>query len=264
MTELILALTFVVTLSAFAALWAVHVVKKDVGVVDIYWGPGFAVIGLIALFTHVDASREQWILLTLTALWAVRLGVYLAIRHHHSTNEDRRYAQMRANGGSTFWWVSLFKIFLLQGILMWLIATPQHVGLLNEDPNSDHLIVALFWAGCALFWVGFLFEVVADWQLYHFKRDASNIDQTMTTGIWAYSRHPNYFGEIVLWWGMGMMAFAISGSFISFIGPALLHLLILKVSGVSMLEQHLGSSKPDYAAYIKNTSRLIPKFPRSK
>lgn len=259
----LLFVTFAATVFFFGCFWIVHIIKKDAGVADLYWGPGFAAIAILCIWLSHSVTPEKLILAYTTILWSVRLGWHMSRRHFSSDAEDRRYAAMRAKAGGAFWWRSLFTVFLLQAVLMWLIATPQHIGLTQGVPLPDTAARIAFYGGLLVFIAGFLFETVADLQLARFKAEPANAGKTMTEGLWAYSRHPNYFGETVLWWGFGLMAYALNNTPVAFAGPAILTFLILKVSGVALLERHLISQKEGYADYIRTTSAFIPR-PRSK
>jgi len=254
--------TFLATLFAFACFWLVQVKTKDAGVVDIYWGPGFAVIVFIYVFLHPNMTLWLWIIAIITIAWSLRLGIHMGIRHYKSKGEDRRYALMRRKNGKSFWWSSLFKVFLLQAVLMWIIASSQHAAFSNTESSTHEVNFVLFLVGLDLFVVGFALETIADYQLSKFKSESRNAGKTMSEGLWAWSRHPNYFGEMVLWWGIGLCGFAVSGIWWAFVGPALLTFLLLRVSGVALLEQHLLPEKEGYDAYTKNTSRFIPLPPK--
>ena len=255
-------LTFLVTIFAFVCFWLVQVKTRDAGVVDIYWGPGFAVIAFIYASFHPNMTPWLWIISFITTSWAIRLGLHMGIRHCRSNGEDRRYALMRRNNGKSFWWSSLFKVFLLQAVLMWIIASSQHAAFSNTESSSHAINSLLFSLGLGLFVIGFSLETIADYQLSKFKSESQNAGKTMTQGLWAWSRHPNYFGEMVLWWGIGLCGFAVSNIWWAFVGPALLTFLLLRVSGVTLLEQHLLPEKEGYEAYMKNTSRFIPLPPK--
>ena len=255
-------LTFLVTTLAFVCFWLLQVKTRDAGVVDIYWGPGFAVIVFTYASLHPNMTPWLWIITIITTAWALRLGIHMSIRHCRSNGEDRRYALMRRNNGKSFWWSSLFKVFLLQAVLMWIIASSQHAAFSNTESSSLAINSLLFLLGLGLFVIGFLLETIADYQLSKFKSESQNAGKTMTQGLWAWSRHPNYFGEMVLWWGIGLCGFAVSNSWWAFVGPALLTFLLLRVSGVTLLEQHLLPEKEGYEAYMKNTSRFIPLPPK--
>lgn len=248
-----------VTLGVFAALWRWSLRKNDSSVVDLYWGFGFAVIGWIEM-----ALRGRWtvlhgLFLALLTLWALRLGLHLARRHLAATAEDPRYAAMRDAHGPGWDRRSFWMVFMLQAAVMWLVATPVHAAL--AAPDSDRHVIAAVMAGLILFATGFGLEVVADARIARFKADPANEGKLLTTGLFAWSRHPNYFGESLLWWGFGLMAFGLSGAWWAFLGPAVLTWLLVKVSGVPPLEAHL-ASRPGFSAYASRTSAFVPLPPR--
>lgn len=251
-----LALTFMVTLTCFTGIWLINVMTQDAGVIDYYWGPGFAVIGGINLYLLGTGSFYEWVLLGAVILWALRLAGYLVNRHHGTLEEDGRYQMMRKNGGRGFWWKSLFTVFLLQAVLLWLIAAPLHVAFGTDFTTMP----VLFWLGIAIFLAGFIYEWVSDFQLVTGKANAGHSAKSLAlvkSGLWKRSRHPNYFGEIVLWWGISVAAFALSGSLISFAGPALLTFVMITVS-IPLTEKHLQRSRPAYSTYKKTTPMLLP------
>ena len=255
-------LTFLVTVFAFVCFWLIQVRTKDAGVVDIYWGPGFAVIVFISVALHPNMTQWNWIIAVITITWSLRLGFHMGLRHHKSKGEDRRYALMRSNNGTSFWWSSLYKVFLLQAVLMWIIASSQHAAFSITENSSQPIILSLFLFGLGLFVTGFTLETIADYQLSKFKSDSQNAGKTLNQGLWAWSRHPNYFGEMVLWWGFGFCGFAVSGVWWAFVGPLILTFLLLRVSGVTLLEKHLREAKDGYEDYIKTTSAFIPLPPK--
>jgi steroid 5-alpha reductase family enzyme len=194
----------------------------------------------------------------LVALWGLRLSVYLAIRNIGS-GEDFRYVQFRRKyGENRYWWVSFFQTFLLQGILMWLISAPllgaQYYGTNISLNVLDYIAIAL-WV------IGFIFEAGGDYQLARFKSDASNKGKVLNTGLWRYTRHPNYFGDSSVWWGFGLLCLA-AGSYFPALGSLLMTALIIKVSGVVLLEKSLKEQKPQYREYIEKTSAFLPWFPK--
>lgn len=245
--------TLVTCLAAFSVLWVISLRKNDASIVDWYWGTGFGVIALTYTILH-GASAPAWVLVILTVVWSVRLTGYMVKRHLWKGEEDARYAAMRAAGGPTYKRDSLFKIFWLQAVIMWMIATPQHAGLLYADGIDRPLP---FFLGALLFAVGLTIESVADAQLDRFVRTPGNRGRLMTTGLFAWCRHPNYTGEIVLWWGLGLVGFSLSGVAWTFLGPAILTFLLVKVSGVPMLDAHL-STRPGWSDYAANTPALLP------
>jgi steroid 5-alpha reductase family enzyme len=203
----------------------------------------------------------------LTTLWGLRLALHILIRNW-GHGEDRRYQAWRAQYGARFWWVSLFTVFGLQGVLLWAISLVLQVGQLSAIPARLSAIparlVVLDFMGVIIWAVGFIFEAVSDWQLYRFKAVPENKGKVMKKGLWAYTRHPNYFGESLVWWGLFLITLATPGSGWVVISPLLIGFLLLKVSGVTLLEKTIVDSRPEYAEYIKSTSSFIPWFPRKE
>ena len=194
--EASLITTFAVTCVAFTGIWLINVLTEDAGVIDYYWGPGFAVIALVHVGLHGIDRFHQWLMLAAIVLWSARLALHLVRRHHSATQEDGRYRAMREAGGSSFWWVSLFTVFLLQATLLWLIAAPVHIAFALDAGES--VSSGLFWLGMAVFAIGFAIEWIADVQLASGKHVlARNEPETalVTDGLWGFSRHPNYLGE---------------------------------------------------------------------
>jgi steroid 5-alpha reductase family enzyme len=256
---LTLLTTLLICVALFSLIWLIHVRMADASIVDYVWSPGFAVIALATALMAGAWGGHQILVIALVCLWAARLASHLIARHQRAGSEDPRYAAMRVDAGPNWWWQNLFIVFWLQAVLQWLIASPIHAALLFDRPDPA---MPLFAAGVALFIFGFFIEAIADAQLARFKADPANAGGLMTTGLWSWSRHPNYFGEVVLWWGLGLAGFALSGQWWAFAGPALLMVLILKVSGVSMLDQRM-ASRPGFAAYAARTSAFVPMPPRS-
>lgn len=250
-----LAFSLLVCLSAFIGIWLIHVWLGDAGVIDYYWAPGFLTISGAHAWSFGFNSGSA-LLFCLIALWAIRLTSHLVDRHTRMASEDARYAAMRAAGGPAFWWKSLFSIFLVQGVLQWIIASPIHVVAVS---SAYSLTAPLVMIGLAFFSIGFAIEVIADWQLRTFRFSAKARGQVMQSGLWARSRHPNYFGEMVLWSGLGLIAYAISGSLMAFAGPAVLVFAVTFVS-IPLTEQHLRASRPDFVHYAARTPMLVPKI----
>jgi steroid 5-alpha reductase family enzyme len=255
----ILVATLVASLVIFGLVWAIHVKMRDAGIVDFAWGGSFAVTGCLAVLLAGEASATTLLLLGLVTLWAARLTVHMVTRHRVMDGEDSRYRAMREAGGPSFWWRSLFTIYTVQAVIQWLIATPLFIAVLVRAEAAPLLLV---WLGITLFAVGFLIETVADRQLWSFKAEPANRGKLMTRGLFAWSRHPNYFGETVLWWGLALVAYAASGSLLVVFGPALLTFLLLKVSGVSLLDAHLARTKPGFDAWAAATPAFVPRPPR--
>lgn len=241
---------------AFATLvWAFSVKRKDTSIVDQAWGLMFLVAVAVAYGLERPAGALPLVMLGIVGLWAVRLSVHIHVRHR-GRPEDRRYTQMRSKHPEDWWWRSLFTVFWLQATLMMVVAAPAlYVATQGGTWN------VLAWIGVGVWGVGFLFEAVADWQLLRFKRRQDGSTEVMDQGLWRYSRHPNYFGEAMLWWGLGLVALAVGGWWTLF-GPAFLTFLLLRVSGVRMLDKDQKERKPEYAAYIRRTSAFVPLPPR--
>ncbi|MCU0884531.1 MAG: DUF1295 domain-containing protein, partial [Beijerinckiaceae bacterium] len=243
----------------FLAMWLLSLRTRDVGAVDIVWGPGFALIGWLEWLRLAPQHGSTTLLLLAVSLWAVRLGAHLLARHRLSTGEDARYAAMRAADPDRFWWSSLYTVFVLQAVILWGLALPIHLAMATAQTGSPGWLGL---AGLSLFAAGFALETVADLALLRLRRDPARRGALLTSGVFAWSRHPNYFGECLLWFGLGLMAWDASGWFIAMLGPVALTALILKVSGIPLLEEHLRATRPDFAAYAARTSAFIPWPPK--
>lgn len=241
-------------------VWVLSLIKRDASIVDVFWGLGFVVVAWLT-FLQADGYLGRKVLITLlTTLWGLRLAMHILIRDW-GHGEDRRYQAWRAQYGARFWWVSLFTVFGLQGVLLWAISLILQVGQMSAIPAR---LVILDFLGTIVWTVGFIFEAVADWQLYRFKADPENKGKVMKKGLWAYSRHPNYFGESLIWWGLFLITLATPGSFWTVISPMVITFLLLKVSGVTLLEKTIVDSRPEYRDYIESTSSFIPRLPRKR
>ena len=194
----------------------------------------------------------------LVSAWGLRLSIYLFWRNK-GKGEDFRYKEFRRKfGKERYWWISFFQTFLLQGFLMWLISAPV---LAAMHYGGESAINVFDYIGIVFWTIGFIFEFGGDLQLAHFKADPKNKGRILDRGFWRYTRHPNYFGDASVWWGIGFFAIS-AGSYISVLGSILMTFLLIKVSGVSLLEKSLKDSKPEYKNYIKKTSAFIPWFPK--
>jgi len=242
-----------VAVAAFSVLWALSLALKNAGIVDIFWGPGFVLVGAFYAITIPGApTLRGLVVLALVTVWALRLALHIGVRNI-GAGEDFRYRKWRDEAGDNFWWISFFKVFLLQAVVLWIVSSPlllAHTG--GSDPIG--LIGGL---GVALWCCGFVYETVADWQLRRFKKDPANAGRVMRAGLWSLSRHPNYFGETVLWWGIGLLALP-AGGWITLAGPILITFLLLEVSGVALLDSEMVERRPGYADYISSTPAFIP------
>jgi len=239
-------------------LWVVSVIVKNVSIVDLFWGLGFIISGVFYFLKTGGNEPRKIILILLVSVWALRLSVYLAWRNI-GKGEDFRYKQFREKyGANRYWWISFFQTFLLQGILMWLISATL-LGAQIQKQNSS--LGVLDYAGIVLWIIGFCFESIGDLQLARFKNDPANKGKVLDKGLWRYTRHPNYFGDSAVWWGYGFLCLA-DGSYLPVLGSVLMTALIIKVSGVALLEKSLKEQKPEYKEYIENTSAFLPWFPK--
>ena len=253
-----LAVTFAWTLAAFFALWLVSLRRRDASLVDVWWGPGFLAIAGVALLASGAPSPRSWLALALVALWGLRLGIHL-FRRNRGRGEDFRYQAMRRRHGDRFGLVSLASVFGLQAVLQWIVSLPLQVAILSSEPIRLGVWDAL---GVALFAVGFGFESLGDRQLARFKADPGSAGRVLERGLWCWTRHPNYFGDCLVWWSFLALALATPGGAWTAVGPVVMTVLLRRVSGVTLLERHLVRSRPGYADYVARTSPFFPRPPR--
>lgn len=245
-------------LALFTALWLASLAVRNSSIVDMWWGPGILLIGATYAATSSTDHDRRAVVLVLLALWAIRLAWHIGARNI-GHGEDFRYAQWRRERGPSWWWFSYFKVFVLQAVIAWIISMPLYFAITSATPAP---FTAWDIAGASLFAIGFLFEAIGDEQLRRFKADPGNQGRVLDSGLWRYTRHPNYFGEAVLWWGFGVIGVA-AGGWLGLIGPAIMTFLLIRVSGVAMLEKTLQDSKPEYRGYIRRTSAFVPLPPRA-
>lgn len=245
-------LTGLLTIGLFALTgWIVSLVRDDVTHVDSMWSLflGMSAFSYTLYFYHLPPRTV--LILALVSIWAIRLSAYLTWRNW-GKQEDHRYAEIRKNNEPFFWFKSIYIIFGLQAILAWVISLPLFVGVSSTLPLNTFDYI-----GAALVIIGIAYESIADWQLSTFKANNENNAKVLNTGLWRHTRHPNYFGECCVWWGFYLMAFA-TGGWWSIISPLIMTFLLLKFSGVTLLEKDITDRRPDYAQYIKQTSAFIP------
>jgi len=237
--------------------WIVSIARRNASIVDIVWGLGFvAVAWTVFAATDGNAARRA-LLVTMTTVWGLRLAVYLSIRNH-GKGEDYRYAALRKRRGERFWLVSLYMVFALQGVLMWVVSLPLQLGLPQDTPG----VGVIAWIGVALWATGLFFEAVGDWQLSRFKRDPANAGHVMDRGLWHYTRHPNYFGDACVWWGIALVAAEAGVGAFGLVGALVMTVLLVRVSGAALLERSLVKRRAGYAEYIARTSSFVPRPPR--
>jgi len=251
------ATALVAVLAMTTLAWGGSLVKRDASIVDIFWGLGFVVAGGIYFGMSDGETSRGALVLALLTLWALRLSLYILWRNW-GHGEDYRYREMRERRPGPFAVWSLFVVFWFQGLLLWAISMPLYQAQ-RPEPVSLGLLDAL---GLALFGVGFAFEAGGDWQLARFKADPANRGQVMDRGFWRYTRHPNYFGDAVVWWGFFCFAAATPGGWWTIFSPVLMTILLLRVSGVTLLEKKLQETKPAYRRYAEETSAFFPWPPR--
>jgi len=241
------------------AIWIASLILKNTSIVDIFWGLGFVLTSwLVFLIANPNPDIFKLILLSLVSIWGLRLSIYIFIRNHRKP-EDFRYKAWREEHGPNWWWYSFFQTFLLQGLFMWIISTPLSAAFIST--KQSFIPIAII--GLILWIIGFYFEAMGDYQLSRFKSNPSNKGKVLDTGVWRYSRHPNYFGDSAQWWGFFILA-ASFGAYWTIYSPILMTLLLLRVSGVTLLEKTLKETKPQYKEYIETTSSFIPWFPKKK
>ncbi len=239
-------------------LWIISIFLRNVSIVDLFWGMGFVIANGWYFFANEAITSRQILLLVLVTIWGFRLSIYLAWRNI-GKGEDFRYREFRKNyGEKNYWWISYFQTFLLQGILMWLISSTLWGANQNHNVNDINIIDYL---GLLVWVTGFIFEAGGDYQLAKFKLNLANKGKVLNTGFWRYTRHPNYFGDAAVWWGYGILCIA-AGEYWCLFGSVLMTLLIIKVSGVALLEKTLKVQKPQYLDYIQKTNSFFPWFPK--
>lgn len=242
-------------IALMSLVWIFSVPLRDASLVDRVWGLGFVVVAFV-WWVLAGTPETAWVMLVPVTLWGLRLSAHITWRNW-GHGEDARYTDMREDRTEFAFAVrSLFTIFWLQGALVAVIGLPMLAGVQGGSP-----IWALVWLGWAVWLFGFLYETVADWQLARFKADPGNQGRVMDRGLWHFSRHPNYFGEIVVWIGYGVIALAF-GAWWAVPSVALMIFLILRVSGVTLLDRRLSGSRPGYREYASRTNALIPGPPK--
>lgn len=249
------ASALVATLALALPVWALSVVLRDVSIVDITWGLLVLTPVAVTVALHPPGGPRTALVLALCAIWALRLGVYIAWRHRGQP-EDRRYQAIRARNEPHFALKSLYLVFGLQAVLACVVATPLAAAAVSTAAWKPLDTLAT-----ALFVFGVVYETVADWQLARFKADPQRTGQVMDDGLWRYSRHPNYFGECCVWWGAWLFALA-AGAAWTIVSPLLITWLLLKVSGVALMEKDIGHHRPGYRDYIRRTSAFLPRPPK--
>ncbi|HTX99863.1 MAG TPA: DUF1295 domain-containing protein [Bacteroidota bacterium] len=246
---------FTIIMGMMTALWLLSLALRNASIVDIFWGCGFVIVNFVG-FCFSGQTLRQILLTVLVTVWGLRLAAHI-FRRNRNKPEDFRYARWRMENGPRWWWVSYFKVFVVQGVLLSIIAAPLLAVQASGDrqaftvPDTVGVVVAL---------IGFFFEAVGDAQLARFKADPAHAGMLMTSGLWRYTRHPNYFGDAAQWWGFFILA-AAAGAWYTVISPLLMTVLLLRVSGVTLLENTL-KERPGYEEYMRATNAFFPGPPR--
>jgi steroid 5-alpha reductase family enzyme len=235
--------------------WLVSVPLRNVAIVDSVWSLMFLAAAITYAVRSAPLSPRAWLVLGLVSAWALRLSLYITLRNA-GHGEDRRYQAIRARNGPNFPVTSLWRVFLFQAVLAWVISLPLLGAVRGTAPFGVFDVL-----GALLVLVGLFFETVGDWQLARFKADPANKGRTMDRGLWRYTRHPNYFGDFCVWWGFFLIALA-TGAWWSIVGPVLMSTLLMRVSGVTLLEKDIAGRRPDYVDYVRRTNAFFPGPPK--
>ncbi len=243
---------FIIVLFMMMFFFTIAQIKNDNSLIDIAWGLGFVVIAVFTFYKYAELSDRQVLITLLVLLWGLRLSAYILLRNW-GKGEDFRYKQMRDSWGDMHQIRAFFNIFLIQTVIMMIVAIP--VVLVNTDYSRPASFFDYF--GLGLWCFGFIFETMADYQKYSFRKNPENRDKVLNVGLWAYSRHPNYFGETLMWWGIYFIAFSTPLCYLAVISPLTMTIMLLFVSGVPLLEKKL-MENPEYIIYMEKTPMFIP------
>ena len=253
-----LLLGFAAVISFLTVLWLISLIVKDASIIDIFWGPSFIVLGSsLIIFMDKLYSERALMILFLVILWGMRLAIHLGIRNI-GHGEDFRYVEWRKEGGSNYWWFSFFRVFTLQGALATLVGVSIYFGYLNDNLLS---YIEVFF-GSTLFFIGIAWESISDIQLKKFRKNPKNKGKICKVGLWKYSRHPNYFGDLVVWFSI--FTFSLSSNNIliilgSLLSPLIMGMIFYYITG-PILDQAMIKSRPKYKEYMKQSNSLFPKF----
>ncbi len=242
----------------YAVSWfSIAIIKGRNDVADIAWGGGFVCAALTAYFIQGVPETRALLILALVMIWGLRLILHIGWRNQGKP-EDYRYKAWRDEWGESFLLRTFLQVFLLQGVFLLVISLPVTWALTHDGPSINMLDAA----GLCIWIIGFSFEAIGDFQLLQFKSNPANKGKVLNTGLWRYTRHPNYFGEVTLWWGIFIICLSVPGSLWTIVGPLTITYLILKVSGTPMLEKRYADDHK-YAEYIRNTSSFFPIPPKN-
>jgi steroid 5-alpha reductase family enzyme len=255
-TVLLASAGAVVTLMFVA--WLVSLVRRDASVADVAWGLGFVLVAWLSFALADGADARKALVVVLTTVWGLRLTAYMVWRGA-GEGEDFRYREMRTRYGKRFPLISLFVVFGFQGIGLWAVSLPVQIAQVPATPSG---LTALDLLGAAVWTLGMVFEVGGDLQLARFKADPRNRGKLMTRGLWRYTRHPNYFGDFCVWWGLYLIALATGAGWWTVVGPLTMTFILLRISGRKLMDEHM-ARKPGYRDYARRTSGFLPRPPRT-
>ena len=240
-------------------LWLLSLLLRDVSIVDVFWGLGFVLVAWVSSATNEVTTTREVVVRALVTIWGLRLTAHILARRA-GAGEDPRYQQMRRRWGDAFPAVSLLSVFALQGLGgMFAVSLPLQVAINSPVPDVVRWTDVI---GATVALIGFAFEAVGDAQLTAFKADPRNASKVMDRGLWRYTRHPNYFGDALFWWGVGIIALSVADHQWTLIGPAVMTFALLRISGVPILERQMRQTRPDYSEYVARTSAFVPMPPR--
>jgi steroid 5-alpha reductase family enzyme len=252
-------IALLIILGCMMVLWLISLRLQNSSIVDIFWGTGFVIATWLYFALTPDGFPLRKVLIgILVTVWGLRLSIHILTRNWGKA-EDFRYQKWRREAGPRWWWQSYFQVFLLQGLLLWIISAPLLAAQSSSLPDRWTFFDL---AGLVLWAVGFFFESAGDLQLARFKADPTHKGKVLDSGVWRYTRHPNYFGDSAQWWGYFLIA-AGAGGWWTVFSPVIMTLLLLRVSGVALLEKTL-ETRPGYREYVERTSAFIPWFPKKK
>ena len=255
-----LVLFLVIILGLMIAMWLLSLWLKNSSIVDIFWGTGFVIVAWMAFFlSPVGLMSRNYLLNILVTLWGLRLSIHILIRNWGKP-EDYRYRAWRNQAGTAWWWRSFFKVFLMQGVILWIVAVPLIYSEFYGVKTQSNFLV---WLAIPVWLLGFIFEALGDYQLSAFKYNPANKGKLLDFGVWRFTCHPNYFGDSAQWWSYYLISLAAGGWWTIF-SPIIMTTLLMRVSGVALLEKSLKKEKPGYLEYIQRTSEFFPWFPRQK
>jgi steroid 5-alpha reductase family enzyme len=261
MTGTVMLASGVCALGLVTAVWLLSIIVRDVSSIDVAWGLGFVLIGWVCFAVGHGSHDRRLLLAVLVTVWGLRLAAHIG-RRNAGKGEDRRYAALRERDGNRFLVTSFYRVFLVQAVAMWIISLPLQAG---GSIGGSRGIGVLDVVGIAVWAAGFGFESIGDLQLDRFKADPASRGKVMDKGLWRYTRHPNYFGDATMWWGLGLIALGAGvGALWGLLGAGLDTFTLTRVSGKPMLERDIEQRRPGYRDYIERTSGFVPLPPRRR